>query len=69
MDERVYENLQKMVEIGRREWLRVLDPASEAGGEAEEESFEDLRKEVFKSIADRLKEFSQYDRPPEPADK
>jgi len=64
VDERVYENLQRMLEIARREWLRAIDPASEVGGGAEE-SFEDLRKEVFKAIADRLHEFSQYDRPPD----
>jgi hypothetical protein len=79
VDVRIYETLQKMVSVADKERIKTiwsvpavpneegrLVPLSNLSGADE---FGDLRRQVFKAIADRTEELSQYDHPPGPADR
>jgi hypothetical protein len=60
VSERVYENLLNIVNFAYDARLSILNPASPREvHEANEESFEVLRRQAFEAISDRIKELSQ----------
>jgi hypothetical protein len=72
VDARIYENLKKMISIANEEYFEIRK-AEDGVGKLSlltgKSPLEDLGKQIFNDISDRLKELSQYDRPSGPEGK